>query len=593
MDRYTLFFLITILLPDIVLLVLKNRFKSIWLIVGMIFVPLFSYIIFYNFDYNLIANKYIYLIGFLGAFVTLYLFLFFTSYKESSEPVKIKHPILKTILFFIVQIFSLTFILALPWTLDTFPLSNTDAILFTLFAPAEGADKFVIQTFINKVLYGNVLIYALFIVVPILLSVMLRKVRIGIQFQQKPFFMSFSPNGSFLTNLEQIEKNSAIFLFACVVASLPLAPGIMSTPAFDAVFMDGVDSELYKNHFILPESIAIPQKSVIDSTEKAKNLIVIFAESLENNFSSYTSELNEWKKKGSNFMPGGESVAGASWTIAGVTAALCGIPLNLPLGITEYQGEHPSYLPGATCIMDLLQKADYNQFYVQGSSAEFTQKRKFWTYHGNVTVVDDSLVKEKLGVDKSYHVFWGVEDRMTFTAARQMLDSVAALQTPFAGYFLTVDTHQPDGYLDSACHYSEDTPFKNALRCSSKQLGDFLSWIEAQPWYKNTVVLFTGDHTMQMLSKKAGVPKEEPLYTTAFFLNAPEGDYKTNRSFSNLDLAPSILEALGWELPGHGFALGRSLFANEPTMLEIYGRDSLDVLLRQRSVQYDSLLYPR
>ena len=98
---------------------------------------------------------------------------------------------------------------------------------------------------------------------------------------------------------------------------------------------------------------------------------------------------------------------------------------------------------------------------------------------------------------------------------------------------------------------------------------------------------------MQMLSKKAGVPKEEPLYTTAFFLNAPEGDYKTRRTFSNLDLAPSILEALGWELPGHGFALGRSLFANEPTMLEIYGRDSLDVLLRQRSVQYDSLLYPR
>lgn len=593
MDRYTPFFLIAILLPDIVLLVLKNRFKSIWLIVGMIFVPLFSYIIFYNFDYNLIANKYIYLIGFLGAFVTLYLFLFLTSYKESSEPVKIKHPILKTILFFIVQIFSLTFILALPWTLDTFPLSNTDAILFTLFAPAEGADKFVIQTFINKVLYGNVLIYALFIVVPILLSVMLRKVRIGIQFQQKPFFMSFSPNGSFLTNLEQIEKNSAIFLFACVVASLPLAPGIMSTPAFDAIFMDGGDSELYKNHYILPKSIAIPPRTAADSTKNPKNLVVIFVESMENNFKAYTPELNEWKKKGRNFMPGGESVAGAGWTIAGVTAALCGIPLNMPLGITEYHGKHPSYLPGATCIMDLLQKADYNQFYVQGSSAEFTQKRDFWTTHGNVTVVDDSLVKEKLGVDKSYHVFWGIEDRMTFTVARQMLDSVAALQAPFAGYFLTVDTHQPNGYLDSACHYSEDTPFKNALRCSSKQLGDFLSWIEAQPWYKNTVVLFTGDHTMQMLSKKAGVPKEEPLYTTAFFLNAPEGDYKTRRTFSNLDLAPSILEALGWELPGHGFALGRSLFANEPTMLEIYGRDSLDVLLRQRSVQYDSLLYPR
>lgn len=587
MDRYTLFFLIAILLPDIILLVLRKRFKSIWFIVGLVLVPVLSYCLFYNFDYSLIANKFIYLIGFLGSFVSLYLFLFLTSYKESGEVHGSTHPVIKAILFFFVQMFSLTFILALPWATDTFPLSNTDAVLFTLFAPAEGADKFVIQTFIDKVFCGNALVYGLFVIVPILLSFALRKLKKGVLFYKMPFRMGFAPNGSFASNLVQIEKNSALFLFACVVATLPVAPGIMYTPAFNALFMDGVDSELYRNHYISPKSIAAP------STEDAKNLLVIFVESMENNFSAVTPELNEWKAKGTNFMPGGESVAGAGWTIAGITASVCGIPLNMPLGITEYHGKHPSYLPGATCIMEHLQNAGYNQFYVQGSSAEFTQKRFFWTYHGNVDVVDDSLVKVKLGVPHSYKEFWGVEDRKTFAVAKQMLDSAAALQAPFAAYLLTVDTHQPNGYLDSACHYDEDTPYKNALRCSSKQLGDFLNWVETQPWYKNTVVLFTGDHTMQMLSKKAGVPKEDPLYTTAFFLNAPEGDYKTKRSFSNLDLAPSILEALGWELPGHGFALGRSLFANEPTMLEIYGRDSLDMLLRQRSVQYDSLLYPR
>jgi phosphoglycerol transferase len=36
--------------------------------------------------------------------------------------------------------------------------------------------------------------------------------------------------------------------------------------------------------------------------------------------------------------------------------------------------------------------------------------------------------------------------------------------------------------------------------------------------------------------------------------------------------------------------LGRSLYSNEPTLLEHYGQKTLDSLLRERSIQYDYFL---
>lgn len=586
MNRYSLLFIIAVLLADITLIIFKRRVKRNWFLVGLIAVPLMSYVIFYNYDYSLIESGFIYLISFLGVLATTYLFFFLVSYKESTQPVVVSRPVIKAILFFLVQGASLAFILSIPWALSTFPLSNTEAILFTFFAPAEGAFAFVFKTFVDKVLYGNIALFIIYFPSQILICFAMHKSKTDITFHLKPFSLTLPGNSSFPTTFSQLEKGLSTFLLACVFANLALIPAILYSRAFEALlFMEPVNSELYKSQFIKPERIGVH-----DPTNN-KNLIVIFVESMENNFENYTPEINYWKKQGMNFMPGGESVAGTSWTIAGMTAALCGVPVNLPLDITEYHGKLPSFLPGTTCIMELLEKSGYNQIYLQGSSAEFTQKRDFWTYHGNVEIVDDSIIKHKLHLPNNYHVFWGVEDRRTFAVTKQKLDSLAVLEAPFASYVLTVNTHQPDGLLDSACHYEENSPYKNALRCSSKQLGDFLQWVKEQSWFANTIVLLAGDHVMQMLSPKVGLPNDEPLYTTVFFLNAPDGDYKANRSFSNLDLAPSILEALGWELPEHGFALGRSLFANEPTMLELYGRDSLDKMLRQRSFQYDSLLY--
>ena len=152
--------------------------------------------------------------------------------------------------------------------------------------------------------------------------------------------------------LFQIQKGGVVVLFVyCVILSLIL-PGIIMSAPFKALFQQPVDSELYRNHYIHPDSIQI-------SSEHPKNLIVILLESMETNFAQYTPEIISLEKQHTNFAPGGESVSGTSWTIAGITGKLCGIPLNMPMGIGEYLGKLPTYLPGAQCLMNVLADKDY------------------------------------------------------------------------------------------------------------------------------------------------------------------------------------------------------------------------------------------
>lgn len=445
-----------------------------------------------------------------------------------------------------------------------------------------GSNDFVIESLKEKIIQTVPISFFSLTAIQIICALILFKLKISGLFHKGPFTFSISPSMGKKQIFLDVLKPCSFLLLGTVLANLLILPSILNSESFEALFAKRVDSSLYKNHFVEPKDA---------NAFGQKNLIVIFLESMTNNFSQYTPELNSWKNQGISFYPGGTSVSGTSWTIAGITAALCGIPLNMPITDSEYLGKLPTYLPNATCIMDMLKTVGYNQLSIQGSSADFTQIRDFWNKHGNVEIRDNQYYEKTKQIPANYHVFWGMEDKKTLTFAQNALDSLSKLSQPFALYVSTIDTHQPNGYLDTSCHYSEDAQYKNVLRCSSSMVGNLLTWMQTQPWFKNTVIAIVGDHILQSLAIKAGLPQNEKLHTTAFFLNTDYKDINRKRSFTNLDYAPSILEAIGWQLPNHGFGLGRSLFSKEKTMLEIYGEDSLNTLLRQRSIQYDYFLY--
>lgn len=551
-------------------------------------VPVLFYVLFYNYDFGLLDGPVPKMIPYAGGLYSCLFFLFLSSGVKTQERTGAKRNIPIIILLSFLQCLCIFYALLLPWGIDVFPLSNIDAVLFTLFAGTnEGSGEFVISSVREKVLGPTVQIFLVMQFVQIVATAFLSKKKWGLNFHWWKLKYSLNTKG-YKAKLQQLQKGVLVCLgLYCLVQSIVL-PGILLSAPFKALFQIPVDSELYREHFVAPDSAGIKPP------EKLKNLIVVMLESMETNFERYTPEIAELQQNNTNFAPGGVSVAGTSWTIAGITGKLCGIPLNMPMGIDEYLGKLPTYLPYANCLMDLLEKYNYKQIYMQGSSGEFTQKRKFWTVHGNVVVHDIEFYRREGAIPEKYRVFWGFEDRKLYRFAQKELDSLSAKDRPFALYMLTVDTHQPEGYVDAQCakeFSGVEAKLPTALRCASKQLNDFISWAKKQPWFENTVISVMGDHTMPNLSPKANVPLSDSLYWINFIVNSSIKGPVRNRQYTSFDMFPTLLEAMGFELEGRSAGLGRSLYSDSLTMLEIYGRQTLDSLLRERSVQYDKILF--
>lgn len=579
MTNYSIHFIVALVISAVIPLFFRNPLKK--RLLAALVAPVLQYVLFYDFDIGLLDGLVPFLISYLGAVFSACIALLAVSLHSvpaGSEVDPLSR--IRLILSFILAYICLCVIFTLPWAVDIFPLSNVEVILFAVFSGTnDGAENFVVSSFVQKVVLPALGTFVFILVLQVILHFVQFRKRILYEVQFWKYRISLNRITLFV-----------LVPYACIF--FLVVPGIVSSTPFRAFFQKPVDSGFYRENYVHPDSVQIQSRS------EPKNLIVIFLESMEPNYSKHTPEITELEKLSLNFAPGGQNVSGTTWTIAGIMGKLCGIPLNMPMGITEHHGKLPAYLPYAKCLMDVLADKEYNQLYAQGSSGKFTQKRTFWTKHGNVGIHDIEYYKSVGKIPENYHEFWGFEDRKLYGFAKEELDSLAKQEKSFAFYMLTVDTHQPFGYLDDSCRIAlknigfevkGDNQFPAVLRCASMQLASFLEWIKEQPWFSNTVVSVMGDHATPMLSNKAELNPTDSVYWTNFIINsAIDGNaYRRGRSYSSMDMFPTLLESMGFELEGHSIGLGRSLYADKPTLLEVYGKPVLDSLLRERSIQYD------
>ena len=586
MVPYNIHFIIAIILLLLEMMVCckSKRMR----LVSLFLVPILFYCLFYDFNVGALGGTWPIIRTYIAVPLFGFVYLLLTSIRESDEEPTKQFRLWKVALLLFFQGVVILFVCSISWAMKTFPFANTDAVLFTLFVGENnGAEGFVVESFIREALNPSIMFFIIIIVLQIVISFWLKRKK---YLMASILWMQLEWNcKSFRDSFYNAQKICFLMSFVyCVVQAFAL-PGIMFSTPFRAYFQDPVDSQLYRDYYVFPDSVRI------ESKESYRNLILIFMESMETNFAQYTPEINSLTDSAINFVPGGVSLSGTSWTIAGIIGKVCGLPLSIPLSDNEYQGTLPTYLPKARCLMDVLAKEGYSQTFMQGSSGDFTQKRKFWNVHSNVSVRDLEFYKEKRMVPSDYRVFWGVEDRKLYDFAKRELDSLANGNAPFALYMLTVDTHQPEGYVDDSCKTIFDNvkgTFPQALRCASYQLGNFIAWARKQPWYNKTVIAVMGDHDMPMLSVKAGVPVSDSLRWVNFIINSSERNYQ-EKSYTSFDVFPTLLESMGFEVEGRSLGLGVSLFSNKKNLLELYGREKLDSLLRLRSFQYDYFLMGR
>ena len=154
-----------------------------------------------------------------------------------------------------------------------------------------------------------------------------------------------------------------------------------------------------------------------------------------------------------------------------------------------------NFMPGLTAIGDILQENGYSQNLLLGSDANFGGRKSFYTQHGNYNIYDYYYSKDNGQIPEDYHVFWGYEDKKLFEFAKEHLLEISSLEEPFNMTILTVDTHFEDGYLCEDCQdtYGSDQ-YANVMACSSKQVSEFVKWVQEQDFYENTTIVISGDH---------------------------------------------------------------------------------------------------
>ncbi len=470
------------------------------------------------------------------------------------------------------------------WYVLTYGKLGFDSILYTLLADLSGLDADLVLAYTKYALIPALLLSAAAIFVLFfaakkkLMLILFKKVRVRIF----PLKRSFA-----------------------ILLSVVLSLGLIAFAAYDVELFPYLRhitqmTTLYQDEFRDPASTGI------SFPEQKRNLIYIFLESMETTYFSkeqggalnncITPELFQLAEENVNFsqndsVGGFFATSGTTWTIGAMVGHSSGLPLKLPpgLGGNDY-GQDETFLPGATTLSDVLHDNGYYQALMVGSDASFGGRKQYYSSHGIDKIYDLYTAREDGIVPPDYHVWWGMEDVYLFQYAKQELLKASANDQPFAFSLLTVDTHFPGGYICSACPDTYSNQYENAIACSSKQVLEFVQWLQQQDFYENTTIVLAGDHpTMDGEYITSIAAKDDARRMYNCIINpASQPVREKNREFSTLDLFPTTLGALGCVIDGDRLGLGTNLFSETPTLAEQMGAEAFRLEVSKASNYYTS-----
>lgn len=297
---------------------------------------------------------------------------------------------------------------------------------------------------------------------------------------------------------------------------------------------------------------------------RPRSLVYLYAESLERTFldgarfPGLAPRLTALEAEGLSIR-GMAQAPFTGWTIAGLEASQCGMPL---VG----NGTTP-------CLGDALAAAGHDRVFLGGADAEFAGKGEFLNQHGFSEVLDRDDLVARLPQPVVLSD-WGVTDVDLFAAARTEFDRLAAAPRPFALVLLTLGTHPPGGHADAQCRrlgpYGDGSnPMLNAIRCSDVQITDFVAHVQSSG-RTDVVVVVASDH-LQMNSSALPLLQAPGVVRENLWFAVGSGIEKRviRRASTPFDIAPTVLGLLGWSVPEMGW--GRDLRGTRPTLMEQWG----------------------
>ncbi len=354
-------------------------------------------------------------------------------------------------------------------------------------------------------------------------------------------------------------------------------------------------SMLYESNFVKPEEVVI----AADGDEK--NLIYIYLESMETTYAS----IGDGGKQTKNYMPNLTRLAKenvsfsdkASGKLGGFHCAVdTGITMSALFASTTgcaYGNDivemvnQGNYAEGITSLGDILERKGYRQEFLCGSDADFAGRKGYFRQHGDYKIFDLFTAREEGYIPKDYFVWWGYEDKYLFQIAKEELTKLSEGGQPFNFTMLSVDAHHIDGYVCDLCGDDYDNVTANVVACTDRQLGEFIAWCQQQEFYEDTVIVISGDHPRMDTSLVADVSYyDRTIYNCFINAECEQKGETAQRTFTTMDMFPTVLTAMGFEIEGERLGLGTNLFSEEQTLAEKMGFERLNEELSKSTEFY-------
>ena len=318
--------------------------------------------------------------------------------------------------------------------------------------------------------------------------------------------------------------------------------------------------------------------------ETFPNLVIIIAESLEASFANaellgkdLTPALTALERDAVRFS-NMVQLPSASWTMGGIVASQCALPLDLPdvwdhaatdkadrdwphNPLNTLTGAIERLLPDQECLGDILERHGYRNVHIGSDPLAFAGKGAFLATHGYAERYGWEELRGELP-DPDVHGPWGLYDEDLFRLAWPRLEALAREPRPFSLMLLTVDTHDVTGRnVSSSCGVP---PLINTggftVRCADHLIANFIARIRAS--WPSTVVVLMSDHLAfpNAITDRMNAPEARRL---RFVVWAPAMEPRViARPGTHFDIAPTVLDVLGFVAYRH-HNLGASLLAFE------------------------------
>ena len=196
-----------------------------------------------------------------------------------------------------------------------------------------------------------------------------------------------------------------------------------------------------------------------------------------------------------------------------------------------------SDIPVYSGLPTVLKEQGYRTLFFMTHESQYDNMNAFFRTNG----YDEVYAQENYPRSEVVNHF-GVPDAFLFSYALPVLRQRAAEGHPFMATLLTISNHPPyvvpDAFADPSL-----TPEEQIVRYADHCIGSFMQQAAREPWFKNTLFVFLGDHGKMVGTANCELP--ESFNHIPLFIH---GEGLSPREISNfagqVDVAPTLLGML-------------------------------------------------